>query len=156
MWELKAETEDALVGVWKASNGSRILPIELRASKIDFDHFLPAEEIKSGRYTYKDKPRDENSIPFSEELQIKNMAGSDIYFDLYVHGPSPRFHVGYLHGMASMSGDYYYYKNEDGCKLKLMFSANTVKLDQDGTADYCGFGANISAYGTLTKKTSSH
>jgi hypothetical protein len=156
VWKIATDEEDVFKGTWTAPDGTKKMPISLAMSPEDFDNFLPAEEVKTGYYVYKDINEDEETkeefpITFSEELYVKNMSGSSIYFDLYIQGPPPGVHVGMLSGMANKVGKNYIYKNDEGCEITMSFSGNTVTMGQKGADVDCGFGANIGAFGTLKK-----
>jgi hypothetical protein len=156
VWKIAVDEEDIFKGTWTAPDGTKPMPIYLAMTPEDFDNFLPAEAVKTGYYTYIDKNEDEETkaefpITFSEELYVKNMSGSSIFFDLYIQGPPPGVHVGMLNGIANKVGNNYVYKNEEGCEITLSFSGDAVSLSQKGSDINCGFGANIAAFGTLKK-----
>lgn len=156
IWKISENETDEYVGTWTSPNGSKQMPIRLAKTSDDFDSFLPAEEIKSGYYVYKEINEDEETkeefpVTYSEELHVKNMSGNSIAFDLYIQGPPPGVHLGTLNAIAYKSGKSYRYKNDEGCEINMAFEGDSVKLDQKGTDVDCGFGANIGAFGTLKK-----
>ena len=157
IWKIAAEEEDIMSGTWSTADGSKQLPVELMMSEIDFDDFLPRERVHTGTYELKEENDDaetKQEFPFLglEELFVKNMAGNTIFFDLQIQGPPPGVHMGVVSGMAEGSGNHYVYTNDEGCKITLSFAGDTVSLNQKGSDINCGFGANIYAYGKLSKK----
>ncbi len=156
-WKIGVEEEDILSGTWTSPDGKKQLPIALGMTNEDFDNFLKKEEIITGFYELKEVNEDvgtkeEFPLLYLEELYVKNMANNSIYFDLNIQGSPPGMHVGMVNGIANKSGNYFIYKNDNGCEISMLFSGDVVKLSQKGSDMDCEFGASIGAFGTLQKK----
>lgn len=158
IWKLQGTGEAVMTGTWNSPDGSKQMPIKLTRTEEPFDNFLPKEEIRTGFYEKRDlndDPETKQEYPelYVEELRVKNMAGSTIYFDLYIQGSPPGMHIGTIYGIAAQKGKSYVYNNGEGCEISMTFSGSNVTLGQKGTDTDCGFGAFIGAAGTLEKKT---
>lgn len=155
IWKVIKSGDDLLTGSWYSPDGDKQLSVYLKKTEGSFDDVIDGSQTGFYKYTELNDDEETNKeYPFSYEakLNVKTMAGNDVYFDLQLSALTPMMHAGYLYGTASRSGDSYVFENGDGCKITMVFSNNTVTLDQEETDASCGFGANVSVYGTLIKQ----
>ena len=99
---------------------------------------------------------------FSNEVKILALRGGKVRFAMDLVYPyslkngEPMVNMGGLDDEAAIVGDTAVFTSEDAkCRITIKFvKPGTVKVTQDGTDSYCGFGHNVFATGTYLKVSS--
>jgi hypothetical protein len=91
---------------------------------------------------------------FRNRIDVQQLPGGKVKFDLLAlwvsHYNPENVHNGTAQGIVSRDNDIAIYE-EDGCKLKMAFFPNKIRIAQvEGFGD-CGFGANVTATGVYRK-----
>ena len=91
---------------------------------------------------------------FRNRINVQQLPGARVKFDLLAlwvsHYNPENVHHGTLQGIANLENGVATYE-AGGCKLRLEFLLNKVRITQSDEAGDCGFGANVTATGTYRK-----
>lgn len=91
---------------------------------------------------------------FRNRIDVQQLPGARVKFDLLAlwvsHYNPENVHNGTLQGIAGLKDGVAIFE-DGGCKLRIEFLPNKVRIIQSDEVGDCGFGANVTATGTYRK-----
>jgi hypothetical protein len=91
---------------------------------------------------------------FHNRLDVEQLPGGKIKFDLVAlwvsHDNPDNVHNGEIQAIVSLEKGVAVYQ-EGGCRIKMEFLANKVRISESDEVGDCGFGVNVTAAGSYRK-----